>query len=57
MDQVKFLKAVFHEIYLVHSWILYPYDDNDDDDDDDDDYDDHNVLCCGIVNPLVPSVQ
>ena len=56
MDQVKFLKAVFHEIYLVHSWILYPYDDNDDDDDDDD-YDDHNVLCCGIVNPLVPSVH
>ena len=22
MDQVNFLKAVFHKIYLIHSWIL-----------------------------------
>ena len=22
MDYVNFLKAVFHKIYLVHSWIL-----------------------------------
>ena len=24
MDQVKFLMAVFHKFYLVHSWILCP---------------------------------
>ena len=24
VDQVNFLKAVFHKIYLFHSWILCP---------------------------------
>ena len=25
MDQVKFVKAVFHKFYMGHSWIPWPF--------------------------------